>query len=84
MTCHTLEKNGCYIIIFRHEQKKGCPLYKYDREVHTRSPSDVEILDSPTNPTRKLLHVHDGSEVLMEDEDNPITQADLQRWFVDE
>ncbi|ONL97048.1 hypothetical protein ZEAMMB73_Zm00001d028788 [Zea mays] len=66
-------------------KRRGYPIYKYDKEVHTGSPSHVEILDSPTNhKKRKLLHVLDNSEVLMEDEDGPITQADLQRWFVDE
>ncbi|KAL5667910.1 hypothetical protein ACJX0J_020131, partial [Zea mays] len=66
-------------------KRRRYPIYKYDKEVHTGSPSDVEILDSPTNhKKRKLLHVLDNSEVLMEDEDGPITQADLQMWFVDE
>ncbi|KAL5664012.1 hypothetical protein ACJX0J_024120, partial [Zea mays] len=66
-------------------KRRGYPLCKYDKEVQTGSPSDVEILDSPTNhKKRKLLHMLDNSEVLMEDEDGPITQADLQRWFVDE
>ncbi|PWZ10705.1 ATP-dependent DNA helicase PIF1 [Zea mays] len=41
------------------------------------------ILDSPTNPKkRKLLCVSEENEVLMEDDDGPITQADLERWFV--
>jgi hypothetical protein len=66
-------------------KRRGYQLYKYDKEVHIGSPSDVEILDSPTNhKKRKLLHVLDNSEVLMEDEDGPITQADLHMWFVDE
>ncbi|AQK73498.1 hypothetical protein ZEAMMB73_Zm00001d017577 [Zea mays] len=66
-------------------KRRGYLIYKYDKEVHTGSPSDVEILDSPTNhKKRKLLHVLDNSEVLREDEDGLITQADLQRWFVDE
>ncbi|AQK81353.1 hypothetical protein ZEAMMB73_Zm00001d036556 [Zea mays] len=43
----------------------------------------TQILDSPTNPKkRKLLCVSEESEVLMEDDDGPITQADLERWFV--
>jgi hypothetical protein len=55
-------------------KRRGYQLYKYDKEVHIGSPSDVEILDSPTNhKKRKLLHVLDNSEVLMEDEDGPIT-----------
>ncbi|PWZ03903.1 ABC transporter G family member 39 [Zea mays] len=82
-TCHTLGKNGCYITIFRYKQRKGCPLYKYDKEVDTGCSSDVQILDSPTNPKkRKLLCVSEENEVLMEDDDGPITQADLERWFV--
>jgi sentrin-specific protease 1 len=64
-------------------KRKGCPLYKYDKEVDAGSSSDVQILDSPTNPKkRKLLCVSEESEVLMEDADGPITQADLERWFV--
>jgi hypothetical protein len=27
MTCHTLEKNGCYITIFRPKQEKGGVCY---------------------------------------------------------
>ncbi|PWZ36996.1 hypothetical protein Zm00014a_026156 [Zea mays] len=64
-------------------KRKGCPLYKYDKEVDAGSSSDVQILDSPTNPKkRKLLCVFEDSEVLMEDDDGPITQANLERWFV--
>jgi hypothetical protein len=66
-------------------KRRGCPLYNYEKEVDTRNPYDVEILDSPTNPKkRKLLPVLNDSEVVFEDEDGPITQADLQRWFVDD
>jgi sentrin-specific protease 1 len=73
------------INVFRHEQEKGCSLYKYEKEVDTGRPSDVEILDSPTNPKkRKLLCVPDDSEVVMEDEFGPITQEDLDRWIVNE
>ncbi|PWZ17596.1 hypothetical protein Zm00014a_024142 [Zea mays] len=43
----------------------------------------TQILDSPTNPKkRKLLCVSEENKVLMEDDDGPITQADLERWFV--
>ncbi|PWZ18987.1 hypothetical protein Zm00014a_044156 [Zea mays] len=64
-------------------KRKGCLLYKYEKEVDTGSPSDVQILDSPTNPKkRKLLCAPDDSKVLMEDDDGYITQADLERWFV--
>jgi hypothetical protein len=60
-------------------KRKGCLLYKYEKEVDTGSPSDVQILDSPTNPKkRKLLCAPDDIEVLMEDDDGPITQADLE------
>jgi hypothetical protein len=39
-------------------KRKGCPLYKYDKEVDAGSSSDVQILDCPTNPKkRKLLCV---------------------------
>jgi hypothetical protein len=65
-------------------KRKECSLYNYEKEVNTGSPSNIEILDSPTNPKkRKLLHVLDDS-VVFEDEDGPITQADLQRWLVDD
>jgi sentrin-specific protease 1 len=64
-------------------KRKGYPLYKYDKEVDAGSSSDVQISDSPTNPKkRKLLCVYEESEVLMEDDDGPIPQADLERRFV--
>ncbi|ONM53740.1 hypothetical protein ZEAMMB73_Zm00001d019799 [Zea mays] len=71
-------------MVYQHiNKRKGCLLYKYDKEVHAGSSSNVQILDSPTNPKkRKLLCVSEDSEVLMEDDDGPITQADLERWFV--
>uniref|UniRef100_A0A804NTL9 Helitron helicase-like domain-containing protein n=1 Tax=Zea mays TaxID=4577 RepID=A0A804NTL9_MAIZE len=82
---HFRKKLAAILLSSYMNKRRGYPIYKYDKEVHTGSPSDVEILDSPTNhKKRKLLHVLDNSEVLMEDEDGPITQADLQRWFVDE
>ncbi|AQK92721.1 hypothetical protein ZEAMMB73_Zm00001d009793 [Zea mays] len=66
-------------------KRRGCLLYKYEKEVDSGSPSDVEILENPTNSKkRKLLHVLDDSEVVFEDEEGPITQADLQRWFDDD
>jgi sentrin-specific protease 1 len=59
-------------------KRKGCPLYNYEKEVDTGNPSDVEILDIPTNAKkRKLLHVLDDNEVVFEDEECPITQAGL-------
>ncbi|AQK78229.1 hypothetical protein ZEAMMB73_Zm00001d035049 [Zea mays] len=43
----------------------------------------MNYIRSPTNPKkRKLLRAPDDSEVLMKDDDGPITQADLERWFV--
>ncbi|PWZ27920.1 putative ubiquitin-like-specific protease 1B [Zea mays] len=66
-------------------KRRGCLLYKNDKEVDSGSPSDVEILENPTDSKkRKLLHVLDDSEVVYEDEEGPITQADLQKWFVDD
>ena len=66
-------------------KRRGCLLYKNEKEVDSGSPSDVEILENPTDSNkRKLLHVLDDSEVVYEDEEGPITQADLQRWFVDD
>jgi sentrin-specific protease 1 len=66
-------------------KRRECLLYKYEKEVDSESSSDVEILENPTNSKkRKLLHVFDDSEVVFEDEEGPITQADLQRWFVDD
>ncbi|ONL99896.1 hypothetical protein ZEAMMB73_Zm00001d029972 [Zea mays] len=82
---HFRKKLAAILLSSYMNKRRGYLIYKYDKEVHTGSPSDVEILDSPTNhKKRKLLYVLDNSEVLMEDEDGPITQADLQRWFVDE
>jgi sentrin-specific protease 1 len=57
-------------------KRRGCLLYKNEKEVDSGSPSDSN--------KRKLLHVLDDSEVVYEDEEGPITQADLQRWFVDD
>uniref|UniRef100_A0A804LMH9 Ubiquitin-like protease family profile domain-containing protein n=1 Tax=Zea mays TaxID=4577 RepID=A0A804LMH9_MAIZE len=66
-------------------KRRGCLLYKNEKEVDSGSPSDVEILENPTDSNkRKLLHMLDDSEVVYEDEEGPITQADLQRWFVDD
>ncbi|AQK70330.1 hypothetical protein ZEAMMB73_Zm00001d016214 [Zea mays] len=46
---------------------------------------DVEILENPTDSKkRKLLHVLHDSKVVYEDEEGPITQADLKKWFVDD
>jgi sentrin-specific protease 1 len=80
---HFRKKLAAILLSSDMNKRKGCLLYKYEKEVDTRSPSDVQILDSPTNPKkRKLLCAPDDSEVLMEDDDGPITQADLERWFV--
>ncbi|ONM33245.1 hypothetical protein ZEAMMB73_Zm00001d041561 [Zea mays] len=65
---HFRKKLAAILLSSYMNKRRGYPIYKYDKEVHTGSPSDVEILDSPTNhKKRKLLHVLDNSEVLMED-----------------
>ncbi|AQL04226.1 hypothetical protein ZEAMMB73_Zm00001d046403 [Zea mays] len=80
---HFREKLAAILLSSDINKRKGCPLYKYDKEVDAGNSSDVQILNSPTNPKkRKLLCVFEDSEVLMEDDDGPITQADLERWFV--
>ncbi|AQK79133.1 hypothetical protein ZEAMMB73_Zm00001d035507 [Zea mays] len=86
MTCHTLGKKMAAILLFSDlNKRRGCLLYKNEKEVDSGSPLDVEILENPTySNKRKLLHMLDDSEVVHEDEEGPITQADLQRWFVDD
>ncbi|ONM27068.1 hypothetical protein ZEAMMB73_Zm00001d007535 [Zea mays] len=80
---HFRKKLAAILLSSDINKRKGCPLYKYDKEVDAGCSSDVQILDSPTNPKkRKLLCVSEENEVLMEDDDGPITQADLERWFV--
>ncbi|AQK55697.1 hypothetical protein ZEAMMB73_Zm00001d051991 [Zea mays] len=80
---HFRKKLAAILLSSDINKRKGCPLYKYDKEVDAGCSSDVQILDSPTNPKkRKLLCVSEESEVLMEDDDGPITQEDLERWFV--
>ncbi|AQK92719.1 hypothetical protein ZEAMMB73_Zm00001d009793 [Zea mays] len=81
----TQEKMAAILLSLDLNKRRGCLLYKYEKEVDSGSPSDVEILENPTNSKkRKLLHVLDDSEVVFEDEEGPITQADLQRWFDDD
>uniref|UniRef100_A0A804LXB9 Ubiquitin-like protease family profile domain-containing protein n=1 Tax=Zea mays TaxID=4577 RepID=A0A804LXB9_MAIZE len=80
---HFRKKLAAILLSSDINKRKGCPLYKYDKEVDAGCSSDVQILDSPTNPKkRKLPCVSEENEVLMEDGDGPITQADLERWFV--
>ncbi|PWZ24636.1 putative ubiquitin-like-specific protease 1B [Zea mays] len=80
---HFRKKLAAILLSLDINKRKGCPLYKYDKEVDAGCSSYVQILDSPTNPKkRKLLCVSEENEVLMEDDDGPITQADLERWFV--
>ncbi|PWZ30679.1 putative protein phosphatase 2C 40 [Zea mays] len=82
---HQAEKMAAILLSLDLNKRRGCPLYNYEKEVNTGNPYDVEILDIPTNPKkRKLLHVLDDNEVVFEDEEGPITQTDLQRWFVDD
>ncbi|AQL01447.1 hypothetical protein ZEAMMB73_Zm00001d045062 [Zea mays] len=45
--------------------------------------TEDELSDNFTQK-RKLLHVLDDSEVVYEDDEGSITQADLQRWFIDD
>ncbi|KAL5647892.1 hypothetical protein ACJX0J_042247, partial [Zea mays] len=66
-------------------KRRGCLLYKNEKEVDSGSPSDVEILENPIDSNkRKLLHMLDDSKVVYEDEEGPITQANMHRWFVDD
>jgi sentrin-specific protease 1 len=54
-------------------KRRGCLLYKYEKEVDSESPSDVEILENPTNSKKmKLLHVLDDSKAVFEDEEGPM------------
>ncbi|ONM31855.1 hypothetical protein ZEAMMB73_Zm00001d040704 [Zea mays] len=80
----TQEKMAVILLSSDLNKRRGCLLYKNEKEVDSGSSSDVEILENPTDSNkRKLRHVLDDSEVVYEDEEGPITQADLQRWFVD-
>ncbi|XP_035814806.1 uncharacterized protein [Zea mays] len=82
---HFRKKMAAILLSSDLNKRRGCLLYKNEKEVDSGSPSDVEILENPTDSNkRKLLHVLDDSEVVFEDEEGPITQADLQRWFVDD
>ncbi|PWZ14167.1 hypothetical protein Zm00014a_030914 [Zea mays] len=81
----TQEKMTVILLSSDLNKRRGCLLYKNEKKVDSGSPSEVEILENPTDSNkRKLLHVLDDSEVVYEDEEGPITQADLQRWFVDD
>ncbi|ONM12437.1 hypothetical protein ZEAMMB73_Zm00001d001918 [Zea mays] len=81
----TQEKMTAILLSSDLNKRRGCLLYKNEKEDDSESPSDVEILENPTDSNkRKLLHMLDDSEVVYEDEEGPITQADLQRWFVDD
>ncbi|PWZ11729.1 ATP-dependent DNA helicase PIF1 [Zea mays] len=86
MICQTLGKKMAAILLSSDlNKRRRCLLYKNEKEVDSGSPSDVEILENPTDSNkRKLLHVLDDSEVVYEDEEGPITHAGLQRWFVDD
>ena len=82
---HFRKKMAAILLSSDLNKRRGCLLYKNEKEVDSGSPSDVEILENPTDSNkRKLLHMLDDSEVVYEDEEGPITQADLQRWFVDD
>ncbi|PWZ34044.1 UDP-arabinopyranose mutase 3 [Zea mays] len=82
---HFRKKMAAILLSSDLNKRRGCLLYKNEKEVDSGSSSDVEILENPTDSNkRKLRHVLDDSEVVYEDEEGPITQADLQRWFVDD
>ncbi|ONM23163.1 hypothetical protein ZEAMMB73_Zm00001d006239 [Zea mays] len=82
---HFRKKMAAILLSSELNKRRRCLLYKNDKEVDSGSPSDVEILENPTDSKkRKLLHVLDDNEVVYEDEEGPITQADLQKWFVDD
>ncbi|ONM09527.1 hypothetical protein ZEAMMB73_Zm00001d034078 [Zea mays] len=82
---HFRKKMAAILLSSDLNKRRGCLLYKNEKEVDSGSSSDVEILENPKDSNkRKLLHVLDDSEVVYEDEEGPITQADLQRWFVDD
>ncbi|PWZ31935.1 putative ubiquitin-like-specific protease 1B [Zea mays] len=82
---HFRKKMAAILLSSDLNKRRGCLLYKNEKEVDSGSPSDVEILENPTDSNkRKLIHVLDDSEVVYEDEEGSITQADLQRWFVDD
>src|SRR5688572_28442648 len=82
---HFRKKMADILLSSELNKRRGCLLYKNDKEVDSGSPSDVEILENPTDSKkRKLLHVLDDNEVVYEDEEGPITRADLQKWFVDD
>ncbi|ONM55010.1 hypothetical protein ZEAMMB73_Zm00001d020494 [Zea mays] len=82
---HFRKKMAAILLSSDLNKRRGCLLYKNEKEIDSGSPSDVEILENPTDSNkRKLLHMLDDSEVVFEDEEGPITQADLQRWFVDD
>ncbi|ONM21388.1 hypothetical protein ZEAMMB73_Zm00001d005524 [Zea mays] len=82
---HFTKKMAAILLSSDLNKRRGCLLYKNEKKVDSGSPSDVEILENPIDSKkRKLLHVLDDNEVVYEDEEGPITQADLQRWFVDD
>ncbi|KAL5647573.1 hypothetical protein ACJX0J_041928, partial [Zea mays] len=77
---HFRKKMAAILLSSDLNKRRGCLLYKNEKEVDSGSPSDVEILENPIDSNkRKLLHMLDDSEVVYEDEEGPITQADLQR-----
>ena len=47
---HFRKKLAAILLSSDINKRKGCPLYKYDKEVDAGCSSDVRILDSPTNP----------------------------------
>jgi sentrin-specific protease 1 len=65
MTCHTLGKMAVILLSSDLNKRRGCLLYKYEKEVDSESPFDVEILENPTNSKKmKQLHVLDDSKAV--------------------
>ncbi|PWZ17253.1 ATP-dependent DNA helicase PIF4 [Zea mays] len=78
-----LWESMCHLKLVRNMRAKSDPWFaEYLLRVGGGT-EQVNNDDIPINPKkRKLLRVSDDSKVLMVDEDGPITQAELERWFV--
>jgi sentrin-specific protease 1 len=62
---HFRKKMAAILLSSDLNKRRGCLLNKNEKEVDSGSPSDVEILENPTDSNkRKLLHVLDDSEVV--------------------
>jgi sentrin-specific protease 1 len=59
---HFREKMVAILLFSDLNKRRGCLLYKKEKEVDSGSPSDVEILENSTDSNkRKLLHMLDDS-----------------------